>query len=71
MKVLHKILFTFALVGGLSFAVAAQKEDKKPPKPPPPVIKPGEGKKPPKNDDKPKKPAMALIAAKIGTGEAE
>lgn len=71
MRVLQKILFTFAMIAGLSFAVAAQKEDKKPPKPPPPVINPGEGKKPPKNDDKPKKPSIALIAGKVGTEESE
>lgn len=69
MKELQKILFAFAMVIGLSMAVAAQKEDPKkpPPKPPPPVIKPGEGKKP--KEDKPKKPGMAFIAAKIGTNE--
>lgn len=71
MRVLQKILFTFALIAGLSFAVVAQKEDKKPPKPPPPVINPGEGKKPPKNDDKPKKPTEALVAGKIGSDHAE
>ena len=66
MRVLKKILFTFVLVTGMSFAVSAQKDDQKkpPPKPPPPVINPGEGKKPPKNDDKPKKPTFALFDIK-------
>lgn len=69
MRVLQKILFTFAVVLGLSLAVSAQREDPKkpPPKPPPPVIKPGEGKKPPKNEDK-KKPSIELIVAKVGVG---
>lgn len=49
------------MVIGLSLAVSAQKEDPKkpPPKPPPPVINPGQ--KPPKGEDKPKKPGMAFI----------
>lgn len=64
MKVLQKILCTFAMVIGLSMAVSAQKTDdqkKPPPKPPPPVINPGQ--KPPKPDDKPKKPGMAFVVA--------
>lgn len=71
MKVLHKILFTFALVVGVTIAVSAQKNDPKkpPPKPPPPVITPGEGKKPPKNDDKPKKPAYTFLVWKSGMDE--
>jgi hypothetical protein len=56
MTVLQKFLFTLAMVMVLSFAVSAQKNDpKKPPKPPPPVVTPGE-KKPPKGEDRPKKP---------------
>ncbi len=71
MKVLQRILLTFAIVLGLSLAVSAQRDGPKkpPPKPPPPVINP-EGKKPPK-DDKPKKPSFALIVGKIYTDEAE
>ena len=63
MKVLQKIIFTFAMVLGLSLAVSAQKDDPKkpPPKPPPPVIYPGQ--KPPKSDDKPKKPGMIFTIA--------
>ena len=57
MKVLQKILFTFAIVAGMSLAVSAQKDDpKKPPKKdPPPVITPAPDKRPPRKDDKPKK----------------
>jgi hypothetical protein len=61
MNTLKQILFTFAVVIGLSVAVSAQKNDPKkpPPKPPPPVVNPG-GEKPPKpRDEKPKKPGMA------------
>lgn len=73
MRVLHQILITFVMIAGMSLAVSAQKEDKKPrpPKPPPPVINPREDKKPPKNEDKPKKPGMAMIVGKIETVEAE
>jgi len=65
MKVLQKILFTFAMVVGLSLAVSAQKDDQKkhPPKQPPPVINPGENKKPPKNEGKPKKSSAEFIIA--------
>jgi hypothetical protein len=62
MNTFKQILFTFAVVIGLSIAVSAQKnEDQKkpPPKPPPPVVNPG-GQKPPKpREEKPKKPGMA------------
>lgn len=65
MKVLRKLIFAAALTTGMTLAAHAQKQDKKPPpKPPPPVIKPGEGKKPPKNEDK-KKPGMAHIAGTV------
>ncbi len=65
MTVLQKILLTLAMVVGLSLGVSAQKNDpKKPPKPPPPVINPGD-KKPPKGDDKPKKPNGAVSIAWI------
>lgn len=65
MKVLHKILFTFAMVVGLSLAVSAQKNDdqkKPPPKGNPPVVTPGD-KKPPKNEDKPKKSSIGFVLA--------
>jgi hypothetical protein len=64
MKVLQKIIFTFAMVIGLSMAVSAQKNNdqkKPPPKENPPVVTPNV-KKPPKNDDRPKRPGSALIA---------
>ncbi len=66
MKVLQKILFTCAVMIGLSIAVFAQKDDqKKPPKKdPPPVVTPG-NKPPPKKDDKPKKQmAEAILPSK-------
>jgi hypothetical protein len=66
MKVLQKILLTFAMAVGLSLAVSAQKPDepkKIPPKQPPPVIIPAQPK-PPKNDEKPKKPSFAFVVAK-------
>ena len=65
MRAVKKILFTFAMVVGLSIAAFAQKGDdqkKPPPKNPPPVVTPGD-KKPPKGDDKPRKPGMAFIIA--------
>lgn len=71
MRDLQKILFTFAVVLGLSLSVLAQRSDQKkpPPKPPPPVINPGESKKPPKNEDKRKKPSTELIVARVGVGD--
>lgn len=67
MKVLQKILFTFAMVIGLTFAVSAQKDDKKPPKPPPPVVTPQP--KPPPDSNKPKKPSQVEAFWKNDTGE--
>ena len=67
MKVLKHILVTFAIVMGLTFSVAAQKDDKnRPPKTPPvvdpkPKDNPPRGN-PPKGDDKPKKPAFYFAA---------
>lgn len=56
------------LVVGLSLAVAAQKDrpnQDRPPKPNPPKVEPGkpprDNPKPPKGDDKPKKPEMAVL----------
>ena len=66
MRVLQKILFTLAMVAGLSIAAFAQKDEPKkpPPKGNPPVVTPGI-KKPPKGDDKPKKSSTdVMIAAK-------
>ena len=63
MGAVHKILLMLAMVIGLSIAAFAQKGDdqkKPPPKPPPPVVNPAPTK-PPKGDDKPKKPGMALV----------
>ncbi len=62
MNSLRQIIFTLVAVVVLSLAVSAQKNDPKkpPPKPKPPVINPGD-KKPPKNEDKPKKPEMSFV----------
>jgi hypothetical protein len=60
MKAVRDILMTFALVTGLSLAIAAQKHDdgkKPPPKPSPPVVTPQPKNPPP--DSKPKKPGEA------------
>ena len=68
MKVLQQLIFTFAMVAGLSLAVCAQKDDqKKPPKPPPPVITPQP--KPPPDENKPKKPSSYEAIWKIETRE--
>lgn len=72
MRVVKQILFTLAMVVGLSLAVFAQKDDQKkpPPKDNPPVVNPGDKRpprdNPPKNDpNKPKKPGFAIeIGAK-------
>jgi hypothetical protein len=72
MRVLKKILFTFALSVGMTLAVSAQKngdQQKPPPKQPPPVINPGDKKPPPKSEDRPKKPAFALLARKADEAE--
>lgn len=59
MRSMKKILFTFAMVAGLSVGAFAQKDEKKPPpKPSPPVVNPQP--KPPPKDDKPKKPGTAV-----------
>jgi len=57
MRSLKHIIFIFTVIVGLTFGVAAQQSDdqKKPPKNPP-VIKPGEKPRPPKGDDRPKRP---------------
>ena len=70
MKVLEKILLTFAMVIGLSLAVSAQKGDdqKKPPKTKPPVVTPP-NKKPPKNEDKPKKSAFDRASKRESSAE--
>jgi hypothetical protein len=62
MKLLQKILFTMLAIVGLSKAASAQRNDPKRPTPPkdnPPVVTPNV--KPPKGDDKPKKPRSELI----------
>lgn len=72
MRSMKKILFTFAMVVGLSVAAFAQKDgDKKPPKPPPPVVNP-QPKPPPKDNDKPKKPGseLAYLRFKLEGSEA-
>ena len=63
MKALHKIILMMAMVIGLSIAAFAQKGDdpkKPPPKGNPPVVTPGD-KRPPKGEDKPKKPGTAVV----------
>ena len=47
---------------GSTFAQKGDDQKKPPPKNPPPVVTPGD-KKPPKGDDKPRKPGMAFIIA--------
>lgn len=74
MKVLQKILFTFAMVIGLSLAAMAQSHDdtKKPtpPKQDPPVVTPQPKNPPPRNDPRPpKKPGIAFILWKNESGE--
>ena len=68
MRIIQKFIFTFAIAACMTLAVSAQKNDDQkkptPPKPPPPVINPGEGKKPPKGEDKPKKPSYSLLSWK-------
>jgi hypothetical protein len=68
MNSLKQILFTFAMVIGLSVGVMAQKDDQKRPPPKegrPPKVNPRDEKPPPKNtpreDKKPKKPGMAYV----------
>ncbi|MGB7208580.1 MAG: hypothetical protein WBD27_07965 [Pyrinomonadaceae bacterium] len=72
MNTLKQILFTFAVVIGLSIGILAQRNDdqkKPPPKEPPPTVNPRGEKPPPRNpprEEKPKKPGMAysLVQAK-------
>jgi hypothetical protein len=74
MKVLQKILFTFAMVLGLSVAAFAQKDDQRrpPKKDPPPVVTPQPKnppqQRPPSDDKKPKKPGFASIFFKTENG---
>lgn len=69
MNTLKQLLFTFAVIAGLSIAASAQKDDQKkpPPKDPPPVVNPRQDKPPPRErpreGDKPKKPGMAYSIA--------
>lgn len=68
MRVLQKMLFTFAMVVGLSIAASAQNRDdqkKPPPKPAPPVVNPAPTKPPP---NKPKKSDSAIIMWKEDSG---
>ena len=69
MRVLQKILFTLAMVVGLSVVGFAQKDDqKKVPKQAPPVITPAP-KPPPKKDDKKKSSSELILAAKESLAE--
>ena len=74
MRVIQKILLTFAMVVGLSLAVWAQKDNPKkaPPKGTPPVVTP-QPKPPPRETpkEKPKKdkPAFSFLARKIESTE--
>jgi hypothetical protein len=69
MKVIHNILFTFAMIVGLTLSMSAQQKDPKKPTPPkqdPPVVNPA-----PKNPkpEKPKKPSSAIIVWKNYVGK--
>lgn len=65
MRSMKKILFTFAMVAGISVGAFAQKDEKKPPpKPSPPVVNP-QPKPPPKDNEKPKKPDNAFAFHRI------
>lgn len=74
MKTLRNLLFIFAMTLFFSLSVSAQKndQDKKPPPKDPPVVDPPD-KKPPQrppdngnNDNRPKKPEMALVKTSDG-----
>lgn len=68
MQVLQKLIFTFAMVVGLTFAVSAQKDDKKPPpKGDPPVVTPQP--KNPRPQKPPKKSSDVLVFWKSNSGE--
>ena len=72
MKVLQKILFTFAMVTGVTIALSAQNDPKKPPpKDPPPVINPQPKNPPPQKppETKPIKPSGAEAIWKTETGD--
>ena len=70
MRVIQKILFTFAIVAGLSVAAFAQKDPKPPPpKETPPVVIPKPKSPPPKENDKPKKPGNGMAIWKNNDGE--
>lgn len=70
MKVLKHILFTAALVIGISITASAQSTQPKkpPPKPDPPIVKVPDKTKPPPREEKPKgdgkKPGMAWVMIK-------
>lgn len=69
MKVLQKIIFTFAMVIGLTLGVSAQDDTKKPPpKDPPPVVTPQPKPSPP-DSNKPKKPNYSLAVWKNEASE--
>jgi hypothetical protein len=68
MKVLRQIIYTLALVAGISFTASAQNVGNEPRKPPPkeesPKFRPPQEKPPPKpREEKPKgeKPGLAVI----------
>ncbi|MEO6051926.1 MAG: hypothetical protein ABIP78_11420 [Pyrinomonadaceae bacterium] len=76
MKVLQKILFTFAMVVALTLAVSAQNDQKKPPpKGDPPVVtpqpkpRPPPRENPPPDSNKPKKPGFSIISRLQAEGE--
>jgi hypothetical protein len=72
MKRFNQIIFTLAMVIGMTLSVSAQKDDQKrpPPKDNPPKIdvppknRPPRGN-PPKGDDKPKKPEMSFYLVNV------
>ena len=66
MKSLKKIILMFAVVMSLGLSVPAQNDDQKRPPKKPPVREPKE--KPPKGNDRPKKPGMSFYAVSTETG---
>lgn len=72
MKTLKQILFILVAVVGLTLGVSAQKGGggQKPPKDPPPKIEPKpKNEPPPKGGNRPGKPGMAFVVARVDESE--